>query len=131
MDAMPLRLSKTLLPDIASALWKANDISFQDRLKHLFELLEPDTIALITTDRDRFISAIKDTRNQFTHVEQRKKSKAFHRLQWRDAADKALAILFIHMLKLCGLPEAEICTRMKRSKRFGTNPFEFVSLKRE
>jgi len=120
--SLPKRMPKGMADAIRRVLPQANEFSFQDRLRSLFELLETDTASHITTDVGRFVQAIRDTRNLFTHLEPRKKSFAFPKHQWFAAIDKMQMLLLIHILKLCGLPEAEIRERMRGLPRFRTPP---------
>jgi ApeA N-terminal domain 1/Apea-like HEPN len=104
------------------------DLAFRKRVQQLFSSLESPTAALIVKpkEQDRFITAVKDTRNLFTHLDEKPKAHIFPRHQWYAATNRLLALLFIHMLRECGFPEPQIIARMKASQRFGVQPFEFA-----
>jgi hypothetical protein len=122
---LPARLPRGLESAFKRVLPQANEFSFLERLQALFVSLQPETIAMVTDDPSRFMQAIRDTRNQFTHLEARKKSKAFAREQWHQACQKMQLILIVHFLKLCGIEESLIRQRLKSSTRFNVSPFTF------
>lgn len=123
--AIPKRLPADIADAVSRSIAWANDFSFPDRLKALFALLEPETAALITDDPDRFREAIKDTRNWFTHLERRPKSKAFPQRNWLHACKTMELFLLILILKNVGISEDRIRDRLANCGRFRMSPYTF------
>lgn len=123
--SFPKRLPKGMRGVMEHKLGEANTISFLNRLEHLFSSLQPETRAFLAEDPARFIRAIRDTRNLFTHLDKKKKADIIFVRQRSDAVNKMQALLYIHILKMLGLNEADILKRISNSRRFRTEPFKF------
>jgi hypothetical protein len=118
--SLPKRLPKALREAVEASIHHANDYSFFDRLEGLFASLEPETKSMITDDVTEFLRHIRGTRNLLTHLERNRKSKVFPEDRWPEVFDLMKAVIFILMLKRCGIAEDRI-----RRCGFGIEPYRF------
>ena len=107
-SSLPKRMAPLLRKALVDAARNANLLSFLDRLNDLFRRLDPVLQARLVDDPRAFASAVRDTRNLFTHLERHRKSKAFAMEDWSEASDVMRSLLFIHLLKLCGMSDERL-----------------------
>lgn len=103
-------------------------VDFVDRLKKLFDTLEPDTKQMLVEDPARFIDAVKNTRNMLAHVDDGKSHEKFVGHQYLSANLIIQAWIVIMMLKRCGIAEPLIRDRMNVTGYCGWGPFNFSPL---
>jgi hypothetical protein len=100
-------------------------VHYIDRLRRLFKSLEHETAQMITTDVERFCRATVDTRNLVTHLDQHRNSRPFPKELWHVACGKLETLIFVLLLRECGIPEARIRTRMERVPHFRGQGYDF------
>lgn len=101
------------------------NIDYFKRLRRLFDSLEPDTARMITSDVEKFCRATVDTRNLLAHLDQHQNATPFPREMWHVACKRLETLVFVLLLKQCGIPEVCIRARMGRIPHFRGTGYDF------
>jgi hypothetical protein len=129
LDHLPPTVPPGLRDSMRSALGRANDHSFAERISALFNGLEPDTQRQLTTEPRCFLDAIKHSRNKLAHVTEEPPGEAFEGREFAHANLVIQGWLTILMLKECGVSESLILKKMNGIGYFYWGPFKFESRK--
>ena len=108
-----------------SSLSSANDYSFAERLGALFNMLEPDTQRQLADEPERFLAAIKHSRNKLAHITDETRGEVFEGSEFSHANLSIRTWLTILMLKECGISESLILEKMVAAGYFYWGPFKF------
>lgn len=87
------------------------------RLEDLFSGLEPSLKELVSPDYNTFISEIKDTRNYFTHYDEKGKKKSLSYQEMIIACKQMQVLLTILFLKQLEIDNQVIFEQVSRNKR--------------
>ena len=118
ISAIPANTHPGLAKNIASALAHINTYSLADRLRHLVDLLEPESRALIASDLDQFVQSIKDTRNYRTHLGDKDDYTVLDGRDLWGVNIRMEVLLTFHLLKQLDVPEGLIRKRLDESMRY-------------
>jgi hypothetical protein len=125
LDHLPTNVPEPLTAAMRSALSHANDHSFAERIEALFNTLEPETQCMLTDDANRFLAAIKHSRNKLAHIVDEPDGETFEGKEFAYANLSLRGWLTILMLKECGVAEVLLRERMKAIDYFYWGPFKF------
>lgn len=113
-ECIPPNIEPDLIKRLKTNIGYANSLSLGDRIKSLFDNLQPETTQFVCLDVDLFTDRLKLTRNYFTHYGDSKgKHLTGRALHW--ATEQASLLLKLVMLKSCGVPESLIQSSLRAS----------------
>jgi hypothetical protein len=127
MTHAPTDLPEPLKRAMFSALSYANDKTFAERLDELFSRLEGETRKLIADDPQRFLAAVKHSRNKLAHVEDGKSHETFTGRQYAHANFCLKAWITVLILKHCGVDEGLLRSKIESVGYTIWGPFAFDS----
>jgi hypothetical protein len=125
LEHVPPTVPDPLKEAMRSALSRANDHAFAERIEALFKSLDPETQELLADDPKRFLNAIKHSRNKLAHVDDDASGEMFEGDDYAHVNLSLRAWLTILMLKECGIAESTIRDRMTAIGYFYWGPFKF------
>ena len=125
LDHLPPEVPEPVGAAIRSAVMRANDHTFAERLGVLFGLLEAETQRMLAVEPTRFLAAIKHSRNKMAHVLDDTHADSFEGKEFAHANLAIRAWLTILMLKECGISERVVRERMEGIGYFFWGPFQF------
>lgn len=126
LDQLPADIPLALEEAMRSSLSHANDHSFGERISALFSSLEEPTRLNLTTEADRFLTVIKNSRNKLAHISDNTSKEVFKGREIAHANLSIRAWLTILLLRECGVAESLILEKMKAMNYFYWGPFAFV-----
>jgi hypothetical protein len=125
LDHLPEALTPALKESMRASLSHANDYSFAERITALFNGLEPETRRELADEPERFLAALKRSRNKLAHVTEGTDGETFEGRQFAHANVSLRAWLTILILRECGISESLVLARMRAADFFFWGPFKF------
>lgn len=125
LNHLPPTVQEPLREAMRSALSHANDRSFAERTEALFNSLEAETQRQLADEPQRFLAAIKRSRNKIAHVAEATPGETFQGKEFAHANISIRGWLTILMLKECGVSESLILRKMAGTNYFYWGPFAF------
>ena len=115
VQVIPRDAPPKLKEKLQTMLSYGNEYSLKERLNRLVSQLDAPTRERIGTDLDSFIRRVVATRNYLTHGDERHKKIALTGPDEYYEVNRILrAILSMHLLKMVGVPEAQVAARVFR-----------------
>jgi len=102
----------------------ANEPSLRRRLAHVLDNLSNDVRAMICSKPSEFVSAVVNTRNYLTHLDDSSGENILENDQLLHALRKLEILILILLLGNVGITEAEVLERLRATARFELDPFE-------
>ncbi len=125
LQHLPPQLPLELQEAMRNKLSSANEHAFAERIAALFNSLEPETQERLTDEPQRFLEAMKHSRNKLAHVSDETSGEPFDNYAHANLSIRGW--LTILLLKECGITEATIRDRMDAINYFYWGPFKFES----
>jgi len=120
--AIPATVDDSLRAKLKSQIRFANEPSLHKRMTAIMNGLSAATLSVICENSGMFVSAIVDTRNYLTHLDESSVENELEGFQLALACQKLELLQTVLLLKHIGLAEAEVVDRIKQCRQFNVIP---------